>query len=315
MTLRSPDRRTRAWLASALAGLLVAGSEAATAQPASRGVAPDVVLLGGKIFTADSGRPWVEALAIRGARIVAVGSTADVARLAGPRTRRVALGGRTVVPGFDDAHGHVGPSGPPATRVMVERSPTPDPPLAVLLDSLAAATRRAPAGTWLTSSVGGRVLDDPRATRAVLDSVAPAHPVWLQGWSGHGAVLNTAALRGAALLDAPDPTGGWQTRDARGLPTGRVDEYVIYGAQRRLGVARGDSLLAVSMRAYGEVGLRLGITSVQDMATNYDGTAVRTAMRRGGGMRARHRVIRLPMTDGVGGWRADWRVSRATSRA
>ncbi len=292
-----------------LALLLCAGAPLAAsveAQPA----APDVVLLGGKVFTADAARPWAEAVAVRGARIVAVGTTAEIGRLAGPRTRRIALDGRTVVPGFDDAHGHVGPSGPRAVQVPVEASPTPDPPLPLVLDSLGAAARRVPAGRWLTTEVGGRVFDDPRATRAVLDSVAPAHPVWLGGWSGHGAVLNTAALRAAGLLDAPDPAGGWQTRDAGGAPTGRIDEYVLYGATRRLGVARGVAGLAAAVRDYGESGLRMGITSVQDMATNYDLAAVRGATR-GGGMRARHRVIRLPMTDGAGGWRADWRVARA----
>ncbi|MGZ8468175.1 MAG: amidohydrolase [Gemmatirosa sp.] len=299
---RSPSR-ARIGVAVPLAVLAAAGPLAA--QPA------DVVLLGGKVFTADASRPWAEAVAVRGARIVAVGTTAEIQRLAGPRTRRVALDGRTVVPGFDDAHGHVGPSGPRAVRVPIEASPTPDPALALVLDSLGAAARREPVGTWLTSEVGGRVFDDPRATRAVLDSVAPGHPVWLNGWSGHGAVLNTAALRATGLLDAPDPAGGWQTRDAGGRPTGRIDEYALYGATRTLGVARGDAGLAAAIRAYGESGLRLGITSVQDMATNYDLGAIRAAVRRGGGMPARHRVIRLPMTDGAGGWRADWQVDRA----
>jgi predicted amidohydrolase YtcJ len=215
-----------------------------------------------------------------------------------------------VVPGFNDAHAHVGPRGVRGTSVTVDPSPTPDPPFAAVLDSLAAAARRVPAGTWLSTRVGGRVFDDPRANRAVLDSFLPAHPVWIGGWSGHGAVLNSLALRAAGLHDAPDPSGGWLARDAGGAPSGRLDEYALYNAERRLAVAQEDSLLAVAFREYGESGLRLGITTVQDMTTQYDLPAARGAARHGG-MRARHRVIRLPATDVAGGWRSDWRVAGA----
>lgn len=309
----APTSRSRALVARralvALVALLTIAGNSLAAQDRANAMVPTVVLLGGKVFTADPARPWSEAIAVRGDRIVAVGSTADIARLAGPDTRRIALGGRTVVPGFDDAHAHAGPAGAAGRHISVDPSPTPDPALDLLLDSLAAAARRAPTGAWLTSSVGGRILDDPRATRSVLDSVAPDHRVWLAGWSGHGAILNSAALRAAGLLDAPDPAGGWISRDANGVASGRIDEYVIYTTENRLAVARGDSVLARSLRAYGEWGLRHGITSVQDMAGQYDLATLRAAVARGETMRARHRVIRIPNTTHPGGWRASWRVS------
>ena len=91
-----PSRRMRP-TPVVLAALFVA--TAACALPA-----PDLVLLNGRIFTADPARPWAEALAIRGERIIAVGTTADVGALAGPSTARRDLGGRTVIPGFNDAH-------------------------------------------------------------------------------------------------------------------------------------------------------------------------------------------------------------------
>ena len=272
---------------------------------------PDRVLLGGKVFTADSTRPWAEAVAVRGERIVAVGTTAEVARLAGPRTRRIALGGRTVVPGFNDAHDHLPID--PLRQVTVTVDPTPfgDPPLATVLDSVAAAALRSPRGARLVAMVGARVLDDPRTTRALLDSVVPTHPVWLVGLTGgHGGVANTAHLRAAGLLDAPDPTGGWLGRDARGGPTGPVDEYAIFNAYRRLAMAGGLARLRRVVREHGEAGLRLGITTVQDMAGGYD-LASACAIARGGGMRARHRVMRFPTTDGPGGRLADWRVAGA----
>ena len=104
--------------------ILSASAREVGAQPAARSAAPDLVLLDGKVFTADSAHPWAQAVAVRGDRIVAVGTTREIARLAGPSTRRIALGGRTVVPGFDDAHAHVGVAAVEAVAVDVDPSPT-----------------------------------------------------------------------------------------------------------------------------------------------------------------------------------------------
>lgn len=268
-----------------------------------------MILTGGKVFTSDTSRLWAQAVAVRGERILAVGSDAEIERLAGARTRRIALDGRTVVPGFNDAHAHVGLSGPRSVIVTVDPAPTPDPPLALLLDSLAAVARRTPKDVWITTDVGGQVLSDARATRVVLDSVVPDHLVWINGWSGHGAVLNSRAMRETGLLDARDPLGGSLDRDAAGRTTGRIDEYVIYATKRRLASARGDSLFAASIQRYGERMLALGITSVQDMAGAYDLRMARAVVARNGAMRVHHRVIRLPIPAGRGIISSDWRVA------
>ncbi|HET7705506.1 MAG TPA: amidohydrolase, partial [Thermoanaerobaculia bacterium] len=77
---------------------------ACTSSRQQRPAAPDLVLLNGKVFTSDSSRPWAEAIAIRGERIFAVGSTNDIRELADADTKVVNLLGRTVVPGINDAH-------------------------------------------------------------------------------------------------------------------------------------------------------------------------------------------------------------------
>lgn len=106
------DASWRRWWA-AVACLAVAALAGACA-PA----APDLVLVDGRVFTADPERPWAEALAVRGDRIVAVGSSVEVSALVGPATVRRQLGGRVVVPGFNDAH-VTDPNGPPAAiRVL-----------------------------------------------------------------------------------------------------------------------------------------------------------------------------------------------------
>ena len=277
----------------------------------ARAPSVELILTDGKVFTSDPAHPWAEAVAITGNRIVAVGKTNEIEQLAGAETRRIPLGGRTVVPGFDDAHAHVGLSGPRAVDVVVDPTPTPDPTLASLLDSIRVVARRTPPDRWITSGVGARVLDDPRAGRATLDAVAPGHAVMITGWSGHGAILNTRALQEAGLLDAADPIGGWLTRDAQGRPTGRIDEYALYAAQRRLGKARGDSLFARSVQRHGEQVLPMGITSVQDMTVGYDLAQARAVVARQGVMTPRHRVIRFPIPSGAAVISDDWRVAGA----
>ncbi|MBK9408453.1 MAG: hypothetical protein IPN47_10460 [Gemmatimonadetes bacterium] len=105
--------------------------------------------------------------------------------------------------------------------------------------------------------------------------------MWINCWSGHGAALNTRAMRETGLLEAPDPLGGWLGRNASGRTTGRIDEYAIYGTQRRLGKARGDSLFAGSVQRYGEQVLAMGITSVQDMTVGYELDRGRAPLRGG----------------------------------
>ena len=193
---------------------------------------PDLILTGGRIFTADSGRPWAEALAVRGDRIVAVGRSDSVRRLAGPRTRAVDLGGRTVIPGLNDAHAHPGPE-LRGTRVAAA---TGDAGLLDVVRALAAASRVRPRGTWLLATVGDRVLDDPRANRFFLDSVVPDHPVVLESWSGHVAILNSATLGSLGIgHDTPDPPGGHYGRvPGSGVLDGRLSEYAWWSARRRL---------------------------------------------------------------------------------
>jgi hypothetical protein len=152
------------------------------ALPACASTAPDTVLLNGKVFTANPARPWAQALAIRGDRVVAVGDTPAVAGLAGSSTRRIDLGGRTVVPGFNDAHVHVSPR--PAAHIV----PAGDEPSAEQVEqALAGADRTAAPGVPLQVEIGARVLDDSSVTRAWLDACVPDRPVMLRSFTGHGA--------------------------------------------------------------------------------------------------------------------------------
>ena len=241
----------------------IAGSVAIVLLAACTGArGPDTILVNGKVFTANPSQPWAEAIAVAGERIIAVGDTATVAALARDNTRRLDLGGRTVVPGFNDAHIHAGPS---IAMHDVEIGQDPEP--RQLAEAITAAHQQAPAGLPLRVTFGGRVWDDPAVTRQWLDALVKDRPVFLRAFTGHGAVMNSAALTLAGFDETiGDPEGGRFLRDQAGRLNGRAEEYADELVGRRL---RARVPAAERPRAYQEFSVeaaRLGITSVQLMA-------------------------------------------------
>jgi predicted amidohydrolase YtcJ len=181
----------------------------------------DVVLVNGKIVTVDDRFTIADALAVRGQRIVAVGTTTDIEKLKGPQTRVIDLDRRTVIPGLIDNHSHWiraaehhelrfdgVTSRPQALKMLADRVSITQP------------------GEWI-AVLGGwaeeQFTDDPRGfPKEELDRIAPNNPVVLQAVYLHS-YLNSVALV-AAKIDAgtPDPQGGTIEKDASGNPTGIV---------------------------------------------------------------------------------------------
>lgn len=276
---------------------------------------PDIILTGGRVFTAGSTHPWAEAVAIRGERIAAVGTTAEMRRLAGKRTREIPLGGRVVIPGINDAHDHVGDVAMPG-EFRTSASPTPDPTLAQVLDSVRVLAARTPPGTWLKTSIGPTILRDTTARRGALDAAAAGHPVLLWIWWGHGAVLNSAGLQALGIAeDVADPLGGWYERDAARRLTGRLDEYAEWGALRRVYSMLPERVILAGLSAFADSALRMGVTSVQDMAGYFD-PRLTIKVLRDARLPIRVRVIRWSIPDAAGRNEAEWdRVERhPTSR-
>ncbi|WP_188810891.1 amidohydrolase [Hymenobacter cavernae] len=224
---------------------------------------PDIVLLNGRIFTADSAQPRAQALAIRGERIVAVGTTAAIAKLAGPKTRRIDVRGRTITPGFNDAHNHFAPN-PVGVEVPL---PSLDPSWEQTAQALTAAARQHPAGTRLFLTVGITVILDERATRQALDQLAPNHPVHISTYFGHGRILNSRALTQSGITDEePDPVGGsygHTTIDGRTVLDGRIGEYAQWKPERYLATQLSDDEIVRELRKLGQQATRYGITSLQ----------------------------------------------------
>jgi len=174
---------------------------------------PDAVFLHGNILTLDPACPAAQAIAVRGDRILAVGSDADIANLAGPGTPRHHLGGHFVVPGFNDAHTHLLLAG--RSRLELDLSGTGS--LAELQQRVAAHAASLPPGEWIVGSRWdstrwpGRQLP----TRRALDPFTQGHPALLHRLDLHAAVANSHALERAGLTTSTvAPAGGALDADA-----------------------------------------------------------------------------------------------------
>ena len=223
---------------------------------------PELILTEARIRRPDTAEGPAQALAIAGGRILAVGSAADVLALEGPGTRVVRLGGRTVWPGLIDSHTH-GLWG--ACRDLFEVFPGLGAPVQAVLDGVAAQAARRPPGAWI---VGGPWRPFERASLgarpcALLDRVAPAHPVVLRDVSQHNYWLNSAALAAAGITAAtPDIPGGVIERDASGVPTGILIESAVSLVARFIEPTRAQLAQAVvHMAAYFH---SLGITGFKE---------------------------------------------------
>ncbi len=237
-----------------------------TATPASAGRPPDLILFNGKIFTADPQLPRAEAIAIRGESIVAVGASADLKPLADAHTKLMDLKGRTVIPGLNDAHAHLGTR--PKDEVFVETE-SEDPNWLELSAAIRKAVAQAPKGVILSGTFGTAIFYDPNVDRAALDKVAPDNPVILGSFDGHANILNSSALTRLGIgEDIADPMGGRFERGPDGKLTGVAREYAAWST-----VARHEAAITTDEEAVPELGRQLtravqyGITSLQDMPT------------------------------------------------
>jgi predicted amidohydrolase YtcJ len=259
------------------------------------GNAPDTILINGKVFTANPMQPWAQAIAIRGDRVVGTADTATIVAMAGPSTRTIDVGGRTIIPGINDAHVHVGP------RPAVHAVPVPDEPASdQVASALSAADGEAAPGIPLTVQIGARVWDDVKVTRAWLDARVKARPVTLHAFTGHGLILNSAALAEAGIDESiADPEGGRFMRDSSGRLNGRVEENAGIIVGRRLASKVDRPTRPESYRRFATEAVGFGITSVHLMA-NALPQAETVAAVVDAATPLRWRILRWPVKEGAG---------------
>jgi predicted amidohydrolase YtcJ len=226
--------------------------------------AQDTVLTGGKIVTLDAASAVADAIAIRDGRILAVGTTADVIARADRNATRIALDGRTVIPGLMDSHIHALRAG---LTFSVEVSWIGVPTLARGLELIAQAARTMPPGTWIKVGGGWTELQFPERrgpTVAELEAAAPGRPVYVQR------LYNTAWItpEGVRLMKlAPDSDipGGKAEKDRDGSLTGvftGVNRTFNFFTAKIPGPTYADQLAGT--RKYFLALNRLGMTAVND---------------------------------------------------
>lgn len=222
--------RVPAW--SVLA-MVVPSLTACSAVQVNSTLAPDVVYVGGTVITMDLAGSRAEAVAVRGDRIVVLGTRTEIEGLVGQRTRVVDPQGRVLVPGFYAPHDDFPGAGNLALHLVDLNSPPMGPIETIddLVKALAARAETVPEGTWIV----GRGYDDTllkekrHPTRHDLDRASTVHPTWIRHTSGHLGVGNSLALEMAGLDETtPAPEDGVIRKDpSTGEPTGVFEERAM----------------------------------------------------------------------------------------
>jgi predicted amidohydrolase YtcJ len=239
---------------------------APVAPVAPESCSPNLVALRGHIYTGDPAKPWVEAFAVCDERIARTGTSAEIEAMAVPGTRRLELGGRTAVPGFNDSHVHLIDGGTELTEVDLRNAKSPQEVAKLIADFV----RTQPKGRWILGGFWDHESwpDKTLPTRALIDAVTPDNPVFVQRLDGHMGLANAVALTLAGITrDTPAPEGGAIVRDAAGEPTGILKDNAADLVTRLVPPATLDETMAKA-RAALKHAASVGITTVQDMTAS-----------------------------------------------
>jgi hypothetical protein len=257
----------------------------------------DLVVFNAKIYTADVNRPVADALAVRGGRIAFVGSARGALALVGPRTEKLDLAGRTVIPGMVDAHAHLLGLGQALRTVDLVGTRSYEEVVA----RVAERANKARPGEWIR----GRGWDqndwaDTRfPTHAALSRAVPNNPVYLTRVDGHAALVNAKALELAQVTPATaDPTGGRFIRDSSGTPTGVLIDAAQGIVGRVIPAPSRAELREQTLAAIAEAN-RWGLTGIHDAGVGPEGIAVYEELAREGRYQLRNYVMVRSNDEGV----------------
>jgi predicted amidohydrolase YtcJ len=265
---------TRVLILSVAAVCLVGCTTQSQVQPA------DLVITDGRIVTVDDGMPEAQAVAVRGDRIVELGSRDAIQRYVGASTQVVDAGGRLVIPGFIESHGHF--TGVGESQLVLKLAPARS--WDEIVAMVEAAAKSAKPGQWIygrgwhqekwSSPPAPNVEGFP--TEASLSKVSPNNPVLLTHASGHASFANALAMKLSGITrTTKNPDGGEILRDAKGNPTGLLRETAAGLIKRNAGapeptdaerLARADRVLELAAQE----ALSKGITSFQDAGSSFE---------------------------------------------
>ena len=254
----------------------------------------DLIVHHGVVYTVADAAPRAEAVAIAGDRLIYVGSDAEALARRGPATRVIDAGGRAILPGLHDAHGHVLGLGAQLQELDLRGTTS----LAEVTAKLAERARTAPQDAWIIGR-GWDQNDWPVKawpSRTALDAAAAGRRVWLTRIDGHAGVASSRALQEAGLSAASvDPAGGRIIRDASGAPDGVLVDRAMDAVTRLIPPPTDAELEATLLRADAEL-QRLGLTTVHDAGIDERVAAAYKRLVESGRLRTRvYAMLRLPL--------------------
>ncbi len=224
----------------------------------------DLILQHANIITLDQARPGASAVAVRDGRIAAVGADGEVLPFRGPGTEVIDGRGRTVVPGFNDAHCH--PIALAAGYLAVDCGPAAVRSIADIQEAIRRRAGQTPDGRWIRANGYNEfyLADKRHPNRRDLDAASPGHPVKLTHRSGHACVLNSRAMELLGIsAETEEPEGGMMERDLdTGEPNGLLFEMNTFVDQAIPPVT--DDELETGVVLANQDLLAAGITSLQD---------------------------------------------------
>ena len=233
--------------------------------------AADLVLKNANLITMDSSQPEAELVAIKGDKILLVGDNEALEQVKGDKTRVIDCQGRTIVPGFNDAHCHIFSF--IRKLLSFDLSPSSVSSISDIKAAIHYQAQNTPKGEWLTGTDYNEfyLTEKRHPTRWDIDEAAPYHPVILVHRSLHACVLNSLALSLAGITqETPEPPGGLINRDHNtGQPDGILFEMLGYIREKVVPpLSDGELLKGIGLanRHY----LSLGITSLQDATVTND---------------------------------------------
>jgi hypothetical protein len=232
----------------------------------------DIILYNANIITLDPRLPRAKMMAIKGERVLGVGGDQEWEQYTRPQTKIIDCQGKTLIPGFNDAHCHI--LSYVQRLLSLDCSPSRVRSIEEIKSLLRKRAEKQPPGTWvLATGYNDFYLAEHRhPTRWDLDEATPHHPVRLDYRTAHACVLNSLALKLAGItIETPDPPGGLIDRDPQtGEPTGILYEMGSYLSQRALIPPLSEEELTEGMKRANRRYLSQGITSLQDASQNND---------------------------------------------
>ena len=295
----------RLWHVAILAVVAAVGM---AAQGPSR-MPVDLAFVNARVYTLDASRPWVEAVAISGTRIVAVGSTAEIQKLTTTGTKVIDLKGAFASPGFNDAHVHIDSTG--ALLVGVNLLDVHEPK--AFAARIKEAAGRLPKGAWITRGewgayeqwAAGSAGAQPSAasapgpftpSRDLVDALTPEHPVFVNRFDRSMYLANSVALKLADITDAtPNPPNGEIVRDANGRATGVLKGAAADIVRRVIPPIPFEQRLT-QVRAVLKEAREGGVTTMQDLTSADQLRAYQELQRRG---ELTSRIMLRPTLDNV----------------